>query len=101
MEQPGQAIPTEGFHEYSVDVMNTSFFLMKNEDKSKSSSKTSERMVISEHFVIKSRYAASTLNNQKIQVRTVYVRPGGTEPDPFRLSGQIVILPSTWYWRHN
>jgi hypothetical protein len=25
MEQPGQAIPTEGFHEYAVDTMNTSF----------------------------------------------------------------------------
>jgi hypothetical protein len=25
MEQPGQAIPTEGFHEYAADLMNTSF----------------------------------------------------------------------------
>ena len=32
MEQPGQAKLTEGFHEYSVDVMNTSFSLVRHED---------------------------------------------------------------------
>ncbi len=35
MEQPGQAIPTEGFHEYSADVMNTSFFLVNRKDTMK------------------------------------------------------------------
>ncbi|HEY0732740.1 MAG TPA: hypothetical protein VGD33_10015 [Chitinophagaceae bacterium] len=32
MEQPGQAKLTEGFHAYSVDVMNTSFLLVNDED---------------------------------------------------------------------
>jgi hypothetical protein len=32
MKQPGQAIPTEGFHEYSVDCMNTSFPLVKDKN---------------------------------------------------------------------
>ena len=35
MEQPGQAKLTEGFHEYAVDVMNTSFSLVSNEDTMK------------------------------------------------------------------
>jgi hypothetical protein len=35
MEQPGQAIPTEGSHEYSVDVMNTSFLLVRDKDTAK------------------------------------------------------------------
>ena len=30
MKEPGQAIPTEGFHDESVDVMNTSFSLMRH-----------------------------------------------------------------------
>jgi len=36
MEQPGQAKPTEGSHEYSVDVMNTSFSLLRMEGTKKS-----------------------------------------------------------------
>jgi hypothetical protein len=31
MEKPGYAIITEGFHELSVDCMNTSFSLVKHE----------------------------------------------------------------------
>jgi len=29
MDQPGYAKITEGFHDLSVDLMNTSFFLMR------------------------------------------------------------------------
>ena len=35
MEQPGQAKLTEGFHEYSADVMNTSFSLVNCKDNKK------------------------------------------------------------------
>jgi len=30
MDKPGYAIATEGFHEFSVDVMNTSFSLVRH-----------------------------------------------------------------------
>jgi hypothetical protein len=32
MEKPGYAIITEGFHELSVDCMNTSFSLVRDKD---------------------------------------------------------------------
>lgn len=35
MEQPGQAKLTEGFHEYALDVMNTSFSLVNHKDTAK------------------------------------------------------------------
>ena len=33
--EPGQAIPTEGFHDLSVDCMNTSFFLVNDKSRKK------------------------------------------------------------------
>lgn len=33
LEKPGQAIPTEGVHDLSVNSMNTSFFLMSHKDR--------------------------------------------------------------------
>jgi hypothetical protein len=35
MDQPGQAMLTKGFHEYSVDVMNTSFSLVRSKNSKK------------------------------------------------------------------
>jgi hypothetical protein len=54
MEKPGQAIPTEGFHEYSADVMYTSFFLLSYEDTDEREKKISQATIF---LVINSLFA--------------------------------------------